>query len=236
MVRSGISAGNTGLNVVFQSSSDAVLVVGRRQRLVGLNPAAQQLLGWKEQDVGMLSCRMMSCQSPTGRMLCERQCMAMRTLATSKPIKDIMMVVKSVDGDALPVEATFHPFRESGEMRNAWVAIFVRDKSELFGQQESLSDLTDAIVERNLTLHQISGSLNTIWKEPVVSIQSSCNALQTYFSRNLGESGLRQVERIRSAARALDSAMAKLQGQVRSSRPDTVGESSSPREGQRGDD
>lgn len=142
--------------------------------------------------------------------------MALRAIETGEAQPPRRMVISNAESGSVSVEATFVPVR-SPDGRYSLAAMILRNLASVEDLQETIRGLNEEIAEKNLALRSLQLGLSSAWKLPLVTVQSAGLTLQSRFSANLGDSGLRQVKRVLDAAQELEALFARLQAQARSS-------------------
>ncbi len=132
---------------ILMSIADGVFVVDENWRIVEFNRAAEQMTGWKRQEVLGKACRDVFKTS-----ICSKNCALARAIKEKRAISDQRVFVRTRDGRSLPISISVSPvIDEDGEVR---------------GGIETFRDITKQ-VEREIILDSVADGVFTVdrhWK------------------------------------------------------------------------
>lgn len=215
MLQTNLQAGTDPdvLDAVFNNVSEGALVVNRLRKLIAMNPAAAQITGWKPRDLTSISCNVFQCRNESGKRTCEESCIAQRCIETPQQFGPMFLRINRADGTPISVEATFLPVRAS-DPRSGVCVLLLRDITVLEHFDTTVRQLNQEVAEKNIILRGFSDQMSVAWRAAMIDLRAGAEGLRARFAKELGESGLRSIDRMVNATQKLETTFAQLKSQI----------------------
>lgn len=196
------------LQAVLQNAGVGLMVQDRTRRIVLLNPAFEEITGWKWQEIGGKECpTVFGCHTPSGKCLMDNHCPGLIVIGsdgtTNPPEAESQEVSRELlinrgDGGKRWVEVTVSPIKGKGGEVEYIVSTF-KDISEKKRYSEELLQ-----TKTLATLGQLAAELAHEIKNPLNSIHIQMYLIEKELTRWQGTS------RVQSASGGEGSGIAEL--------------------------
>jgi PAS domain S-box-containing protein len=201
------------LDAVFTNVGEGALVINRLRKIVTMNPAAGEITGWKPRDLTAISCNVFQCRNESGRRTCDEKCLAQRCIETPQKLGPMYLRINRADGSSASVEATYLPIR-AGDPRGGVCLLLIKDITVLEHFDATVRHLNEEIAEKNIVLRGFSEQMSVAWRAAMIDLRAGAEGLRARFARELGDSGMRSVDRMVSATQRLETTFAQLKSQI----------------------
>jgi PAS domain S-box-containing protein len=201
------------LDAVFANAGEGALVINRLRKIVIMNPAAGEITGWKPRDLTAISCNVFQCRNESGKRTCDETCLAQRCIETPQKIGPMYLRINRADGTPVSVEATYLPIRP-GDPRGGVCLLLIRDITVLEHFDATVRQLNEEIAEKNIVLRGFSEQMSVAWRAAMIDLRAGAEGLRARFARELGDSGMRSVDRMVNATQKLETTFAQLKSQI----------------------
>ena len=201
------------LDAVFTNVGEGAMVINRLRKIIAMNPAAGQITGWKPRDLTSISCNVFQCRNESGKRTCEEQCQAQRCIETPTKLGPMYLRINKADGTPVTVEATYIPIRAS-DPRSGVCVLMMKDITVLEQFDSTVRQLNEEIAEKNIVLRGFSEQMSVAWRAAMIDLRAGSEGLRARFAKELGESGMRSVDRMVSATQKLETTFAQLKSQI----------------------
>jgi hypothetical protein len=201
------------LDTVFMNIGEGAMVINRLRKIVAMNPTAGQITGWKPRDLTSISCNVFQCRNESGKRTCEEQCMAQRCIETPQKLGPMYLRINRADGTPVSVEATYLPVR-GGDPRAGVCVLLLKDITVLEHFDATVRQLNEEIAEKNIVLRGFSEQMSVAWRAAMIDLRAGSEGLRARFAKELGESGMRSVDRMVTATQKLETTFAQLKSQI----------------------
>ena len=183
------------LDAVFTNVGEGALVINRLRKIMVMNPAAGEITGWKPRDLTSISCNVFQCRNESGKRTCDEACLAQRCIETPQKIGPMYLRINRADGTPVSV-------------------MLIKDITLLEHFDQTVRSLNQEIAEKNIVLRGFSEQMSVAWRPAMIVLRSGAEGLRARFGRELGESGMRSVDRMVSATQKLETTFAQLKSQI----------------------
>ena len=155
------------LSRVIEASPNAIVAARRDGQIVLFNTAAEEILGWSEDEAIGMSVRNLYPQGGAERIM---QLMRNRRHGGRGRIDSLREVVKSVDGELIPVEISAALIRD-GRREIATVGIF-KDLRQQMKMEERLQEAMEALeqTQRQAVVAEVAGAAAHELNQPLTSL------------------------------------------------------------------
>ena len=201
------------LDAVFQNVGEGAMVINRLRKIVAMNPAASQITGWKQRDLTSISCNVFMCRNESGKRTCEEHCMAQRCIETPTKLGPMYLRINRADGSPVSVEATYLPIR-GGDPRAGVCLLMLKDITVLEHFDQTVRQLNEEIAEKNIVLRGFSEQMSVAWRAAMIDLRAGAEGLRARFAKELGDTGMRSVDRMVNATQKLETTFAQLKSQI----------------------
>jgi PAS domain S-box-containing protein len=207
------SADSEVLDAVFQNVGEGAMVINRLRKIVAMNAAGTQITGWKQRDLTSISCNVFQCRNESGKRTCEEHCMAQRCIETPMKLGPMYLRINKADGTPVSVEATYLPVR-GGDARAGVCVLLMKDITVLEHFDSTVRQLNEEIAEKNIVLRGFSEQMSVAWRAAMIDLRAGAEGLRARFAKELGDTGMRSVDRMVNATQKLETTFAQLKSQI----------------------
>ena len=200
------------VNAFYESSTDGALVINRLRRIMQINPGGTEITGWKRQDLTSVTCNVFSCRDEGGRKICEDQCLAQKCIEQSQTIGPLYLRINRADGRPVSTQATFLPIDPTAGV----TLLVLKDISLLEHMDSQLRQANQTIAEKNIILKGFSDQMSVVWRAAMVDLRTGAEGLRAKYSKELGETGAKTLDRMVQATQKLETTFAQLKSQIQS--------------------
>jgi PAS domain S-box-containing protein len=201
------------LDAVFQNVSDGVLVINRLRKVVTMNSAASQITGWKQRDLTSINCNVFQSRNEQGKPTCTDMCNAQRVIESGQTMGPMYLRITRADGSAVSVEATYIPLR-FGDPRAAVCVLMLKDITVLEHFDQTVRSLNQEIAEKNIVLRGFSEQMSVAWRAAMIDLRAGAEGLRARHAKELGDTGMRTLDRMVRATQKLEATFAQLKSQI----------------------
>lgn len=143
---------------IVNAVSDGVYIIDRQRRIVFWNRAAENISGYKREEVLQTSCadNLLNHVNEIGLSLCQNTCPAAQCLEDGEPRK-AKVFLHHKNGHRLPVNIEIHPLREGDQIVGVLEVFRINDQDRMFRedylnlqQKAYIDELTGAWNRRSL--------------------------------------------------------------------------------------
>ncbi|MGV1098423.1 sigma 54-interacting transcriptional regulator [Thiovibrio sp. JS02] len=134
-------------DLILESIADGVFTVDRDWKLTSFNRAAEQITGWKREEVIGESCSAIFHSS-----ICGDTCILAQSVESGTPIGNRSIFIKGKDGNTIPISISASPLTDP--------------EGDVIGGVETFRDLT-SVMTKDLVLESIADGVFTVdrnWK------------------------------------------------------------------------
>lgn len=203
------------LESVFNNTGEGVLVINRLRKILTMNTAASQMTGWKQRDLTSINCTVFQCRNEHGRKTCEDMCLAQRCIETGQSVGPMYLRLTRADGTPVATEATYLPVRPS-DPRSGVTVLLLKDITVLEHFDSTVRQLNEDIAEKNIVLRGFSEQMSVAWRAAMIDLRAGAEALRARHAKELGDAGLRTLDRMMRANETLEKTFAQLKSQISS--------------------
>lgn len=203
------------LDAVFQHVEEGVLVINRLRKVITMNTAASQITGWKQRDLTSINCKVFQSRNEQGKPTCSELCNAQRVIESGQPMGPMYLRITRADGTAVSVQATYLPLRVT-DPRAAVCVLLLKDITVLEQFDQTVRSLNQEIAEKNIVLCGFSEQMSVAWRAAMIDLRAGAEGLRARNAKELGDTGMRTLDRMVSATQKLESTFAKLKSQIQS--------------------
>lgn len=201
------------LEAVFSNMGEGVLVINRLRKILTMNTAATQITGWRQRDLTSINCNVFQCRNEHGKRTCEDTCLAQRCIETGQQNGPMYLRLTRADGSAVSTEATFLPVRPS-DPRTGMTVLIMKDIGVLEHFDSTVRQLNEEIAEKNIVLRGFSEQMSVAWRAAMIDLRAGSEGLRARHAKELGDSGLRTLDRMVRATQTLETTFAQLKSQI----------------------
>ncbi len=201
------------LESIFANVSEGVLVINRLRKILAMNPAGSQITGWKPRDLTSINCNVLQCRNEQGKRTCEEYCMAQRCVETGQQIGPMYLRLTRADGSSVSTEATYLPIRPT-DPRTGVTVLLLKDITVLEHFDGTVRQLNEEIAEKNIVLRGFSEQMSVAWRAAMIDLRAGSEGLRAHHAKELGDAGLRTLDRMVRATQTLESTFAQLKSQI----------------------
>jgi len=201
------------LDALFTNVGEGAMVINRLRKIITMNPSASQITGWKQRDLTSIGCNVFQCRNASGEKTCDEVCLAQRCIQTPQQIGPMYLRLTRSDGTPVSVEATFFPLH-AADSRSGICLLLLKDITVLEHFDASVRQLNQELAEKNIVLRGLSDQMSVAWRAAMIDLRAGAEGLRARFSKELGESGLRSIERMVNATQKLETTFAQLKSQI----------------------
>jgi len=157
-IEDALAASEKRLEDITAAVGDGVIMLDTEGRVVFLNPAAEQMLGWPEKELpGKNLHQTVHFRRPDGSEFPETACPAARTLASGDVVRVHDDLFIRHDGSPMPVAYISTPIMEDGRVTGSVVAFHDITSRKL--SQEAL-ERANELLQREATMDALTGIAN----------------------------------------------------------------------------
>lgn len=151
---------------IFWNSCEGMMVIDGQRRIVAMNPALEQLTGYRSQDLTDESdcAALFACRDRHGCPLVKRpeECGGLKAILQMEPVRGEEYTIRTVTGRRVFIEASYTPVQLPG--RPVWALVVLRDAAQkrrrqlLLARQamtDPLTGLPNRIAFRNAAEREI---------------------------------------------------------------------------------
>jgi PAS domain S-box-containing protein len=200
------------LDTVFQNVSEGVLVINRLRKVIAMNPAASQITGWKQRDLTSINCNVFQSRNEQGKPTCAETCNAQRVIESGQALGPMYLRITRADGTTVSTEATYIPMRFGD--RSAVCVMLLKDITVLEHFDQTVRSLNQEIAEKNIVLRGFSEQMSVAWRAAMIDLRAGAEGLRARHSRELGDTGMRALDRMVRATQKLEATFAQLKSQI----------------------
>ncbi len=157
--------------VAINSVADGVFTVDEKLKITSFNRAAEELTGWKVQEVIGRPCRrIFQCS------ICDERCLLEKSITSGRKYNDLSIFIKGRDGAFIPVNISAAPLLDERGDVIGGINTF-RDNTASLREKLILNSIADGVftVDRNWRITSFNRAAETItgWREDE-AIGKSC--------------------------------------------------------------
>ncbi len=191
------------LEAILRNAKAGLMVQDRARRIVLLNPAFEEITGWRWQEIGGKECTtIFSCQTPSGKCLMDNFCPGLKVIEEKNPVISRELLINRADGSKRWVEVTVTPIKtESGYVE--YIVSTFNDISEKKKYSEELLR-----IKTLATLGQLAAELAHEIKNPINSINIHMHLIEKELTKlpdTLGKGSLELILRVKEEITRLNS-------------------------------
>lgn len=201
------------LESVFTNMGEGVLVINRLRKILTMNAAANQITGWRQRDLTSINCNVLQCRDEHGRRTCDEVCLAQRCIEGGQSIGPMYLRLTRADGTSVATEATYTPVRPS-DPRGGVTVLLLKDITVLEHFDQTVRQLNEEIAEKNIVLRGFSEQMSVAWRAAMIDLRAGAEALRSRYAKDIGEAGLRTLDRMVRANETLEKTFAQLKSQI----------------------
>jgi len=154
------------LAAIFKNSTDGILMMDANRRILALNLALEQMIGWKTDEVIGLPCEeVFQCQDLKENTLCQTGCPMAGLVGVADTVPYVELSLRRRNGEPVQVAASYSQIPSPAGGTWLWVSI-MRDITEMKRVEQLKSDFV-AIVSHELRtpLSIIKGYSSTMLRQ-----------------------------------------------------------------------
>ena len=172
------------LQAVLQNAGVGLMIQDRARRIVLLNPAFEEITGWRWQEIGGKECpEVFKCRTSTGKCLMDNFCPGLKIIEKETQEISRELLINRRDGGEKWVEVTVSPIRAEGGEVEYIVSIFKDISEKKRYSEELLKTKTLA------TLGQLAAELAHEVKNPLNSINIQLHLIEKELGSTTDYSG-----------------------------------------------
>lgn len=202
-------------DAIFNHMSEGVLVINRLRKIITMNPSASQITGWKQRDLTSINCNVFQCRNESGKPTCAETCNAQRCIETGQQIGPMYLRITRADGSSVSVEAVYMPVK-FGDPRGGSAVLMIKDISVLEHFDQTVRQLNQEIAEKNIVLRGFSEQMSVAWRAAMIDLRAGAEGLRARHTKELGDTGMRTLDRMVRATQKLETTFAQLKSQIQS--------------------